>query len=107
MAISVLISLLSGILMTVSIVYILTYILGSFSSKSGTISLRFALFSVFYFFGSIIFLYMGIEWLSSLAHPTPFYLIIGASALALNILLHVFCGFITAFLYLKGRMSRI
>ncbi len=107
------ISLVSVAVMFAAIIYILTYILGSFSSKSGTMSLRFVLGSLFYFFGSTIFIFIIIEWLTGISrtyyilHPErySFALNIGASALALNCALHIFCGFITALLYLRGRMS--
>jgi len=106
-AVATVISLLSAVLMMTSIIYILTYILGSFSSKSGTMSPRFVLFSLFYFFGSTVFLVMGSGWLSDLARVKidgiPFYLKIGASALALSAILHVFCGLTTAFLYWRGK----
>jgi biotin transporter BioY len=93
------------------IVYLLTYVLGSFSSKSGSMSLRFVLVCLLYFFGSTIFLYIGVEWLSGLARMRtqeglPFYLNIGASALALTAVLHIFSGLITAFLYVRGQMSQ-
>jgi hypothetical protein len=108
--VNVLISLASVAAMIGAIVYILTYILGSFSSKSGSMSLKFVLYTLFYFFGSTIILSIGVEWLMDLARSraqagTAFYLNIGASALALNAILHIFCGFLTALLYLKGRIS--
>jgi len=111
--INTVISLVSVAVMMAAIIYILTYILGSFSSKSGTMSPRFVLSSLFYFFGSSIFSLIVIEWLTGLSrtyfilHPEKysFALNIGASALALNCALHIFCGSITALLYVKGRIS--
>lgn len=111
--INTIVSLLSAIAMFVAIIYILTYILGSFSSKSGTISPKLVLFSLTYFFGSTIFMFMGVEWLSGLSQAywrqrpesDIFALNIGASALGLNALLHIICGLLTAFLYLRGRTS--
>lgn len=100
-------SLLSVVAMMAAIIYILTYILGSFSLKSRVISQKFVLSSLFYFFGSTIFLFMGVQWLRDLAsvplNGKPFILNIGASALVLNALLHILCGFITAFVYLRDR----
>jgi len=101
------ISLLSAAAMMVAIIYILTYILRSFSSKSGILPAKFVLWSLFYFFGSTIFLFMGSNWLSDLARVpidgTPFFLNIGASALMLNVILHVFCGSLVALIYLRDR----
>lgn len=97
--------------MMVAIIYIITYILGSFSSRSGAMSLRFVLFSLSYFFGSTVFIFIGVEWLIDVARVRAleghsFYLNIGASALALAALLHVICGLLTALLYLRGQMSQ-
>jgi len=111
--INTVISLVSVVVMLAAIIYILTYVLGSFSSKSGTMSLKSMLYSLFYFFGSTIFIFMVIGWLTGLSRTTyiqfpgryAFALNIGASALAMNGILHIFCGFLTAFLYLKGRIS--
>jgi hypothetical protein len=101
------VSLLSAAMMLAAIVYILTYILRSFSSKSGILPARFVLWSLFYFFGSAIPLFMGSEWLSHLARVPidgkPFFLNIGASALILNVVLHIFCGFLVVLIYLKDR----
>lgn len=108
--VNVLVSLLSAVVMMTGIVYILTYILGSFSSKSGSMSLRVVLYSLSYFFGSTIFLFMGVEWLTDVASARAqggqsFYLNIGASALALAALLNLICGILTVFLYLRGQTS--
>lgn len=51
---------------------------------------------------------MGVQWLSELAlvrtqEGMPFYLNIGASALALTAVLHILCSFLTVLLYLRGR----
>jgi len=109
LSITVAVSFLSAVMMMAAIIYTLTYILSSFSSKSGVMSPKFVLYSLLYFFGSTIFLFMGVEWLRGLARVTdgkPFILNIAASALALNALLHILCGFLTALLYLRGRQVR-
>ena len=106
-AVATAVSLLSAVFMMLAIIYIVTYILGSFSSRSGTMSPRVVIVTLLYFFGSTTFLVYGSGWLSDLArvkiNGTPFYLRIGASALALSAILHIFCGLTTAFLYLRGR----
>jgi hypothetical protein len=109
-SINVVVSLLGAVEMMVAIVYILTYILGTYSSKSGSMSLRFVLQSLLYFWGSTIFLFMGVNWLTDVAISRTqggegFYLNIGASALALAALLNILCGFLTAFLYVRGQTS--
>lgn len=111
-SINIVVSLSSAVVMMVAIVYILTYILGTFSSKSGSMSLRFVLQSLLYFFGSTIFLFMGVNWLTDVASARTqggqaFYLNIGASALALAALLNILCGFLTAFLYVRGQTSLV
>jgi hypothetical protein len=76
-------------------------------------SLKVVLFSIIYFFGSTILIFIGVEWLRGLSEAVHvqnparyfFYLNIGASALALTALLHIFCGLLTAFLYLRGKTS--
>lgn len=109
--VNVLVSLFSAAVMMGAIIYILTYIIGSYSSRSGSMSLKVVLYSLFYFFGSTIFLFMGVEWLTEVARTRTqggqsFYLNIGASALALAALLNLLCGFLTVFLYLKGQISQ-
>jgi len=110
LSINIVVSLSSAVVMMVAIVYILTYILGTFSSKSGSMSLRFVLQSLLYFWGSTIFLFMGVNWLTDVAISRThggevFYLNIGASALALTALLNILCGFLTVFLYVRGQTS--
>lgn len=107
---NVLVSLFSAALMMGAIIYILTYIIGSYSSRSGSMSLKVVFYSLFYFFGSTIPLFMGVEWLTEVALSRTqggqsFYLNIGASALALAALLNFICGFLTVFLYVKGQVS--
>ena len=103
---NVLVSLFAAALMMVDIVYILTYIIGSYSSRAGSMSMKVVLFSLLYFFGSTIFLFMGVEWLTQMALAgTSFYLSIGASALALAGFLNIICGFLTLFLYVRGQVS--
>jgi len=106
-ALTVGVSLISAAAMFVAIIYILTYIIGSFSSRSGVMSLKFVLFSLLYFFGSTLLFIVGSDWLSGLARVpvdgVPYFLNIGASALALAALLHICCGFLTSFMYLRGR----
>lgn len=92
--------------MLAAIIYMLTYVLGSFSSRSGAMSLNVVVWSLLYFFGSTIFLVMGVRWLSDLARQHAYFLNIGASALSLNALLHVACGFLTVSMYLKGQVSQ-
>lgn len=109
--INLIVSLISGGMMLGAIVYILTYVLGSFSSRSGTQSPKVVVLSVAYFFGTTVPLVLGVEWLTEVARQRtvqgqPFYLNIGASALALNALLHVSCGFLAIFLYVRGYMSQ-
>lgn len=108
-SISIGFSLLSAVVMFVAIIYIITYVIGSFSSRSGAMSLKFVLFSLLYFFGSTILLLMGSEWLADLARVPldglPYYLNVGAACLAFAALLHICCGFLAAFMYLKGRYS--
>ncbi|NIU39744.1 hypothetical protein GWN65_07180 [Candidatus Bathyarchaeota archaeon] len=109
--INVIISILSVVMMMAAIIYLLTYSLGSFSSKSGSMSLRFVLSSLVYFFGSTVLLFMGVEWLTGIAlaqtgQNIGFYLNIGAAALALTAVLNVFSGFITGLLYVRGQMSQ-
>lgn len=105
--VAVVVSLLSGVVMLVAIIYILTYILRSFSSKSGILPARYVLLSLGYFFGSTVFLFTGSYWLSDLARVpidgTPLFLNIGASALMLSVILHIFCGSIVALIYLRDR----
>lgn len=106
-SVNVVVSLSSAVVMIAAIVYILTYIVGSFSSRSGVMSLKFVLCSLFYFFGSTIILLIGSEWVSGLARVpmdgVPYFLNVGAGALSLAALLHIGCGFLTAFMYLRGR----
>ncbi len=109
--INVIISILSVVMMMAAIIYLLTYSLGSFSSKSGSMSLRFVLSSLVYFFGSTVLLFMAVEWLTGIAlaqtgQNIGFYLNIGAAALALTAVLNVFSGFITGLLYVRGQMSQ-
>lgn len=108
--INLIVSLVSGGMMLAAIVYILTYVLGSFSSRSGTQSPRVVVLSVTYFFGTTVPLFLGVEWLTGVARQRTlqgqaFYLNIGASALALNALLHILCGLLAVFLYVRGYMS--
>jgi len=113
LTLNIIVSLLSATAMFAAIVYILIYILGSFSSKSGTMSPRLVLISLTYFFGSTIVLFIGVEYLSGISQDywrqnpgvSVFALNIGASALGLNALLHIICGLLTALLYLRGRSS--
>ena len=108
-SISIGLSLLSAVVMFVAIIYIITYVVGSFSSRSGVMSPKFVLFSLLYFFGSTILLLLGSEWLANLARVPqdglPYYLNVGAGCLAFAALLHICCGFLTALMYLKGKYS--
>lgn len=108
--INVIVSLSSAVLMMAAIVFMLTYVVGTLSSKSGTLSLKVVVGSLFYFFGSTLVLFRGTQWVSELGRTeaasgsfSPFQLNIGASALGFTALLHVFCGLLTAFLYLQGQ----
>jgi hypothetical protein len=107
--ISIGLSLLSAVVMFTAIIYIITYVIGSFSSRSGVMSLKFVLFSLLYFFGSTILLIMGSEWLAELARVPhdglPYFLNVGAGCLALAALLHICCGSLTALMYLRGKYS--
>ena len=106
-SVAVALSLLSGVVMLVAIIYMLTYILRSFSSKSGILPGKFVLGSLVYFFGSTIFLFMGSEWLRDLARVPvdgiPFFLNIGAGSLLLSVILHIFCGSLVTLIYLRDR----
>ncbi|MFQ6127063.1 MAG: hypothetical protein ACE5R6_21005 [Candidatus Heimdallarchaeota archaeon] len=106
-SVAVVVSLLSGVIMLVAIIYMLTYIVRSFSSKSGILPTNFVLGSLFYFFGSTIFLFIGSEWLSELARVPmdgmPFFLNIGAASLMLCVILHIFCGFLVSLIYLRDK----
>lgn len=106
-SLAIALSLLSVVAMMAAIIYILTYILGTFSLKSRVISPKFVFGSLFYFFGSTILLFMGVEWLRNLAGVSmdgrPFILNIGASALVLNSILHILCGLLTSVVYLRDR----
>ena len=109
--INVIINLLSGAMMLGSIIYMITFMLGSFSSKSGAQSIRTVLLSLLYFFGSTIPLFWGVEWSMEIAReralgPQAFYLNIGASGLALAAFLNICCGLLTLGLYLKGLRSQ-
>jgi hypothetical protein len=111
--INVVVSLLSAAMMFAAIIFIITYGIGSFSSRPGEISLKFVVFSLFYFLGSPIFLIMGVDWLTEQAlliqtqRPglSPFSLNIGASALAFTAVLNIFCGIVTVYLYLRGNLT--
>ena len=111
--INVVVSLLCAVMMLAAIIFILTYGIGSFSSKPGEMSLKVVLCGLFYFFGSPIFLFMGVAWLTEQVllirtqRPSlsPFTLNIGASALGFAAVLNIFCGFVTAYLYLKGNLT--
>ena len=113
LTLNIIVSLLSAAAMMAAVVYILVYILGSYSSKSGTMSPRLVLISLTYFFGSTVVLFIGVEWLGGLSRDywrqnpgvSVFALNIGASALGLNALLHIICGLLTVFLYLRGSTS--
>ncbi len=107
-SINVLVSILSAFVMMAAIIYVLTFILSSFSSRSGAMPFKVASLSLLYFFGSTIFLFMGVEWLMDQnASATPFdYPSYGAGALGLNALVHIFCGLLSAFLYLRGQISQ-
>jgi len=105
------VSWLSGAMMMASIIYTITFILGSFSSKSGAQSLKTVLLSLLYFFGSAIPLFMGVNWLMQIAierlqGTQSFYLNVGASTFALAALLNIFCGILTVGLYVKGLRSQ-
>lgn len=109
--INIIVSIFSATMMMAAIIYLLTYALGSFSSKSGSMSLRFVLYSLLYFFGSTVLLFMGVEWLTGIAQAQTgremaFYLNIGAAGLALTAVLNTFSGFITGLLYVRGQMSQ-
>lgn len=111
LAINILVCTLSGFLMMVAVIYMLTYIVGSIASRSGTVSLRVLLSSLIYSFGSAIFLFTGVDWFYALAHVRlqrgmPFYLYVGTSALGMTLIMHVLCGCLTAFLYLRGKRSQ-
>jgi hypothetical protein len=108
--INVIVSLLSAVLMFGAIIFMLIYVVGTLSSKSGTLSLRIVVGSLLYFFGSTFFLIKGVEWVSEMGRLgtpsgsfSPFQLNIGASALGFTAVLHIFCGILTAFLYLQGQ----
>jgi len=107
---NIVVSTLSAALMMIAIIYLLTYVLGSFSSKSGSMSLRFVASSFVFFAASSFILFKGVEWFSELARirteTGAFYLNIGASGLALTALFYIFSGFITVALYLKGQITR-
>lgn len=108
-SINVLVGIVSSVAMLAAIIFMLTYVLGSFSAKSAVMSPKVVVCSLVYFLGATILLFMGVEWLSDLARVPmdgiPFYLNIGASVLALNATLHVSCGLLTIFIYLKRRIS--
>ena len=101
------VSLAGAAMMMVAIIYMLTYSLRAFSSRSGILSVKFVIYSLLYFFGSTIILFMGSYWLSAMAripvNGLPYYLNIGASALMLGAILHIICGLLAAFLYLRDR----
>ncbi|UCG44891.1 MAG: hypothetical protein JSV58_05735 [Candidatus Bathyarchaeota archaeon] len=104
------VSLFAAALMLIDIVYVLIYIIGSYSSRSGSMSLRAVLLSSLYFFGSAGIIFWGIDWLTKVALArtqggASFFLNIGASALALAGSLNIVCGAITLFLYVRGQMS--
>lgn len=110
--INVIVSLASAALMMAAIIFMLTYVVGTLSSKSGTLSDKVVVGSLLYFFGSTVVLFMGAQWVSEIARTagsstqpgfSPFQLNIGATALGFTALLHIFCGVLTAFLYLQGR----
>lgn len=113
LTLNIIVSFISVTAMMAAIVYILVYILGSYSSKSGAMSSRLVAISLTYFFGSTIILFIGVEWLGGLSRDywrqnpgvSVFALNVGASALGLNALLHIVCGVLTAFLYLRGSSS--
>lgn len=111
MSINILVGIVSSVTMFAAIIFMLTYVLGSFSTRSGVMSPKVAVISLVYFFGSAFLLFRGVQWLSDLARVPadgggiPFYLNIGASVLALNALLHVSCGLLTAFIYLRRQIS--
>lgn len=110
-SINILVGTVSSVAMFVAIIFMLTYVLGSFSTKSRVMSPKVVGGSLVYFFGSTILLFMGVEWLSDLARVPadgiPFYLNIAASVLALNAALHVFCGFLVVFISLKNKLSGV
>lgn len=104
------VSLFAAALMMVDIVYVLIYITGSYSSRSGSMSMRVVLLSSLYFFGSAILIFLGVDWLTQVALSraeggASFFLNIGASAFALAGFLNILCGFITVFLYVRGQVS--
>lgn len=108
---NIVVSTMSAVLMLIVIIYLLTYVLGSFSSKSGSMSLKFVTSSLVFFSVSSFVLFKGVEWFSELARMrtetgTAFYLNIGASGLALTAIFYAFSGFITVALYLKGQITR-
>ncbi len=109
--INIIINLLSGAMMLGSIVYMITFMLGSFSSKSGAQSIKTVLLSLLYFLGSTVPLFYGVEWLMEVARERAlgsqaFYLNIGASGLALAAFLNICCGLLTIGLYVKGLRSQ-
>jgi len=108
-SIIILAGIVSSVAMLSAIVFMLTYVLGSFSIKSRVMSPKVVGGSLLYFFGSTILLFMGAQWLSDLARVPmdgiQFHLNVGAAVLALNATLHVFCGLLTAFIYLRRRIS--
>lgn len=106
------VSLFSAVAMMATIIYTITYVLGSFSAKSRVMSPKFALCSLFYFFGSTVFLFMGVEWLADVARVArasasqPYFMSVGAIALGFTALLNLFCGFLTAFLCFREQRSK-
>lgn len=108
-SLNIIIGIISSVTMFAAIIFMLTYVLGSFSTRSGVMSPKVAISSLVYFFGSAALLFKGVQWLSDLARVPadgfPFYLNVGASVLALNALLHVACGLLTAFIYLRRQIS--
>jgi hypothetical protein len=109
--INILVGTASSVAMFVAIIFMLTYVLGSFSTKSRVMSPKVAGGSLVYFFGSTILLLIGVEWLSDLASVPadgmPFYLRVGASVLALNAALNVFCGFLVVFIFFRNKLSGV
>lgn len=109
--INILVGTASSVAMFVAIVFMLTYVVGSFSTKSRLMSPKVAGGSAVYFFGSTILLFFGMQWLNDLASVPadglPFYLRVGAAVLALNSVLHVFCGLLVVFIFVRNKLSGV
>ena len=103
MSIHVVFSLISAVMQMAATILVLSCVVNFFSLKPGG-SLKVVYFSLFYFFGSSIFLFIGASWLSEFSIPVNFY--VGISAFVEAFLVHIVYGSLIAVFYSGTLLSK-